>query len=172
MPQNNPGSKPPRRLHLKLPAPKQVKVKSLFEEYPYVFFALFFAFVTILAKAAGMSFRDALILGGWLFSIVFFAWQVVRYKREKSAPSASKRHEFSKKPAVAKNSRTVQKRPAAPAKEPSTLTVSDSLPPRWPPPFPRLVAPLSVTLAKKEQDTKKPDEKQSKKATADENSKP
>jgi hypothetical protein len=157
MPQNKPASKLDLRARLKLPLPNPIKEKSLFEEYPYAFFVAAFVLITVLAKAAGMTFRDALILGAWLVSIAFFAWQILRYRKHKSAPKLAKQAAVPRKPEPAKSPRGAKKQPPRPVKVVSELTVSETKPPRWPPPPPRLVAPLSVTLAKK---AKKEEEKQ------------
>jgi len=171
MPQSNPPSKPPARLRLKLPTPRQIKEKSLFEEYPYAFFAAFFGFVTLLAKAGGASLRDALVLGAWLVSIAFFAWQVIRYRKEKSTPVAARKHDIAKRTEAPKKAATVRKPAPMAPKEPSTLTVSESKPPIWPPPPPRLVAPLSVTLSKKTEHAKKAEPEQNPKRQTDQNPK-
>jgi hypothetical protein len=177
MPQNSPQAKPPVRLRLKLPPPKQIEKKSLFEEYPSVFFVVFFAFVTILAKAGGMSLRDALVLGAWLVSIAYFSWQVIRYRKEKSAPKAVKKTEFAKQMETPKKAEfprktDTPKKPVPVTPKPvSELQVSETKPPRWPPPPPRLVAPLSVTLSKKAQQAKKAEPEQNPKQQTDQNPK-
>jgi len=176
MQQNNPQSKPPARLRLKLPTPKQIKEKSLFEEYPYAFFAAFFALLTLLARAGGMSFGDALVLGAWFVSIAFFAWQLLRYRKEKSMP-LDRKQEFARKIEIRKKAvfpkkADKAKKPAPPAPKPvSELEVSETKPPRWPPPPPRLVAPLSVTLSKKSEQAKKAESEQNPKQPTDQNPK-
>jgi hypothetical protein len=167
MPQSKPPSKFDHRIRFKLPPPNLIKEKSLFEEYPYAFFAAAFILITVLAKAAGMSFREALILGAWLVSIAFFAWQILRYRKQKAAPAPARHGAAPRKPRPAKNARAAQKSLAQPAKVVSELTVSDTKPPRWPPPFPRLVAPLSVTLAKNAKKTQEPKSAQTDKPPAE-----
>jgi hypothetical protein len=171
MPQNNPQAKPPARLRLKLPTPKQSREKSLFEEYPYLFFVLSFAFITLLAKAGGMSFRDALVLSAWLVSIAFFVWQVARYRKEKSAQPPARRQETAHRPASSKKPEAGKKPAPAAPKPVSELEVSETKPPRWPPPPPRLVAPLSVTLSKKSEQAKKDEPEQNPKQQTDQNPK-
>lgn len=153
MPQNNPPSKPSGRFRLRLPALQQEDRKSIFAEYPYVFFAVAFLAIAMLAKSGGMSLRGALIIAAWIVSIAYFIWQLVRYRRDKSAPAPAtklevvKKTESTKKPDV----------PSRPVTKPLTsVEISETKPPKWPAPPPRLVAPLSVTIKKKTQQDSKP----------------
>lgn len=160
MPQNNPASKLSGRLRLKLPALRPEERKSIFAEYPYLFFAAAFVLITLLAKSGGMSLKDALIMGAWIVSIAYFVWQVVRYRKDKSAPKV--KLEVVRKPEPAKKPDATAARPVA--KPVTTVEISETKPPKWPAPPPRLVAPLSVTLSKKPE--------QNKEAQPDKSSKP
>jgi hypothetical protein len=161
MPQSNPPSKLDLRKRLKLPPPKLVKEKSLFEEYPYVFFGLAFLLITLLAHGGGMSFRDALILSAWLVSIAFFGWQVAGVRKRRSVPETPK----------PKRVEAPRKRAPTPAKNVDPVVFTEARIPRWPPPPPRLVAPLSTTMAKKSQDKQKTEAEQNPKPSADQNPK-
>ena len=151
MPQSNPPSKLSGRLRLRLPALRQEQRKSIFAEYPYVFFAVAFLAIALLGKSGGMSLRDALIIAAWIVSIAYFIWQVVRYRKDKSAPPATKLE------VVGKAEPTKKSEPAAarPAAKPLSVEISETKPPKWPAPPPRLVAPLSVTIKKKTQQNSK-----------------
>ena len=62
----------------------QVKQKSLFAEYYYVFLGLFTCVLVLLLTAGGMGFSDALVIGLWIGGIAFFITQIVRYARYKN----------------------------------------------------------------------------------------
>lgn len=98
MPQNKPSPGYLQRgRRFKLPTPNPVPQLSLLREYPYVFLVAFFAVATIAGEATGMSLSDALILGAWATSLVFFGWQLWRFLRYRANPEAAAKREAEKK---------------------------------------------------------------------------
>lgn len=69
---------------------------GLLRDYPYAFLAALFLIAMLLGKTAGMSLWDAFILGAWTASLVYFAWQVVRYMKYRANPEAAARQEAAK----------------------------------------------------------------------------
>jgi len=69
---------------LRLPKIGPTKTKSLFEEYFYTLLAIAFFAVTILGKAGGFSSFNALMVGAWVTTFLWFANQWKGYLAEKS----------------------------------------------------------------------------------------
>lgn len=86
MPPKNPGTsytgKPVRRL--KLPKIGPTKAINFFEEYLYALLAVVFLTVTILGKAGGFSFYNAVVIGAWVTAILWSGHQLKEYFAEKS----------------------------------------------------------------------------------------
>ena len=74
--------KPVRRL--KLPKIGPTKTTNFFEEYLFALLAFVFFAVTILAKAAGFSGYNAVVIGAWVTAILWCAHQLKDYFTEKS----------------------------------------------------------------------------------------
>src|SRR5256885_12532301 len=89
MPPNksNYSKRPVRRV--RLPKIGLQKTKSLFEEYFYAFLVTISVVVTILGKAGGLSGYDAIVTGLWVGGFTSFAWQVSRYRKERSEEHTS-----------------------------------------------------------------------------------
>src|SRR3989442_5870809 len=81
-PQSNFSKRPVRGIRLLKIAPR--KSKNLFEEYFYGFVVVLCVAVTILGKAGGLSGYDAVVTGLWVGAILWFAWQVRRYRKEQT----------------------------------------------------------------------------------------
>src|SRR2546429_35691 len=81
-PQSNFSKKPVRRVRLLKIVPR--KSRSLFEEYFYRFLAMICVAVMVLGKAGGLSGYDAVFTGLWVGAILWFAWQVRRYRKEQT----------------------------------------------------------------------------------------
>ena len=124
MPPNTPGTsytgKPVRRL--KLPKIGPSKTKNFFEEYLYAFLAVVFFAVTILGKAGGFSFYNAVVIGAWVTAILWSAHQLKEYFAEKS------KAENGKTPAPQPQART--ETPKGPL--PLSSNMKPIIGPQWP----------------------------------------
>lgn len=95
-----PQSKPSRYHPLgrfRLPTPKPLLQLSLFQEYPYTFFVAFFVVVALLGKSLGLSLWDALVVGAWMASLMFFGWQLMRYLKYRANPQAVAKEEAARR---------------------------------------------------------------------------
>lgn len=124
MPPNTPGTsytgKPVRRL--KLPKIGPSKTKNFFEEYLYAFLAVVFFAVTILGKAGGFSFYNAVVIGAWVTAILWSAHQLKEYFADKS------KSENGKTPASEPQART--ETPKVPL--PLSPNLKPIIGPQWP----------------------------------------
>jgi hypothetical protein len=93
----------------RLPTPKPMLQRTLLQDYPYAFLGALFLISMMLGKVAGMSLWDAFILGAWTTSLVYFAWQVVRYRKYRANPEAAARQEAAKNALAAKKAKEAKK---------------------------------------------------------------
>src|SRR6266478_1054699 len=89
MPPNksNYSKRPVRRV--RLPKIGLRKTKSLFEEYFYAIFVTISVVVTFLGKAGGLRGYDAIFTGLCVGAFTGFAWQVSRYRKERTGTGST-----------------------------------------------------------------------------------
>jgi hypothetical protein len=122
MAQNKPLSNFSKRpiKRVRLPKIGQRKTKGLFEEYFYGFLMAIWLTLSLLLIAGGMGTSDAMVMGMWVAGGIWFAWQLKKYFKEKSSPTAVK-----KRTQDAKAAGHVEKMPLSPNLKPM-------IGPQWP----------------------------------------
>jgi hypothetical protein len=94
--------------------------KSLFEEYFYGFAVTISLAVMILGKAAGLSGYDAIVTGMWAGGFTWFAWQVRRYRKERTSPGSTEK------------SRPAVQAPPQVMRQPLPPNMKPMIGPQWP----------------------------------------
>jgi hypothetical protein len=117
-PQSNYSKRPVRRVRLLKIGPRTTK--SLFEEYFYGFVVMIWVAVTILGKAGGLSGYDAIVTGLWAGGFTWFAWQVRRYRKERTSPGSMEK------------SRPAVQAPQQMMKQPLPPNMKPMIGPQWP----------------------------------------
>jgi hypothetical protein len=89
-PQPNYSKRPTKKVRLPKIGPR--KTKGLFEEYFYGFLVGIWLTLSLLLVAGGMGTTDAMVMGMWVACGMWFTWQLRKYFKEKSSPTAVKKH--------------------------------------------------------------------------------
>jgi hypothetical protein len=117
-PQSDFSKRPIKRVRLPKIGPR--KTKGLFEEYFYGFLVAVWLTLSLLLKAGGMATSDAMVIGMWVAGGMWFTWQLRKYFKEKSSPTAVK-----KRPQEVKAPQQAGKIPLSPNLKPM-------IGPQWP----------------------------------------
>jgi hypothetical protein len=113
-PKRPPFSFPRRGKRLPIPKIGRTKFVTIFEEYFYWCLVALFVVVAVLAKAAGMSAYNAIVVGLWLAAFVWFARQAKQYLDHRADPEAKEPDQPEKKETPEYKPPKVMPKPAVP----------------------------------------------------------